>query len=185
MANPCRFPTHAFVVLTLQKLVHLYDSDSEDSDSDPDNDAQSHKSGASKRSRLSPKKLLRRFRRKFRNLAENEKEGGLGGTKTSVPEPAVYLRPQSTGFSDLADTGGINQLRTLQRYHASSPNDPRAQFMEKNSALSSRNLAVACEQVSMFLTNDNSIISFFEQSAEDIELPIIRRLQTNDTIIRQ
>lgn len=57
--------------------------------------------------------------------------------------------------------------------------------MEKNSALASRNLAVACEQVSLFVTNDNTIISFFEQSAQDVESPIIRRLQTNDTIIRQ
>jgi hypothetical protein len=180
LANHRRFPTHAFIVLTLQKLVHLYDSDSEHSDSD--NDTHSHKSQASKRSARFPKKLLKRLRRKFRSVAENEKEGGLGGTKTSSPEPPVYLRPQSTGFSDVAGPG---QLRTLQRYHVSSPNDPRAQFMEKNSALSSRNLAVACEQVSMFLTNDNSIISFFEQSAEDIELPVIRRLKTNDTIIRQ
>jgi hypothetical protein len=57
--------------------------------------------------------------------------------------------------------------------------------MEKNSALASRDLAVACEQVAMFITNDNTIISFFEQSAEDVEVPIIRRLQTTDTIIRQ
>lgn len=29
-----RFPTHVFIVLTLQKLVHVQDSDSEDSDSE-------------------------------------------------------------------------------------------------------------------------------------------------------
>jgi hypothetical protein len=180
LANRRRFPTHAFIVLTLQKLVHLYDSDSEHSDSD--NDTRSHRSQASKRSASLPKKLLKRLKRKFHSVTENEKDGGRAGTKTSSPEPPVYLKSQSTGFSDVVGPG---QLRTLQRYHVSSPNDPRAQFMEKNSALSSRNLAVACEQVSLFLTNDNSIISFFEQSAEDIELPVIRRLQTNDTIIRQ
>lgn len=108
--------------------------------------------------------------------------GGLGTDKASIPDDlGGYLRSQPTGFSDVPDT---SQLRTLQQYHA-SPNDPRTQFMEKNSALASRSLVVACEQVSMFITNDNSIISFFEVSAQDIEAPIIRRLQTNDTIIRQ
>jgi hypothetical protein len=57
--------------------------------------------------------------------------------------------------------------------------------MEKHSALASRNLAVACEQVSMFITNDNVIISFFELSGRDVEAPIVRRLQTSDTVIRQ
>jgi Mg2+ and Co2+ transporter CorA len=57
--------------------------------------------------------------------------------------------------------------------------------MEQNSALASRDLAVAAEQVSIFIMNDNTIISFFEMSAEDIAKPIIRRLQTPDTILRQ
>jgi hypothetical protein len=165
--------------LTLQKLVHLDDSDSEDSD----DDANSRKSGFSRRSTRSSRKLLRRIRRAFRGGTggEQEKEGLGTGNGPITGDLGGYLRSQPTGFSDVPD---ISQLRTLQRYHA-SPNDPRTQYMEKNSALSPRNLAVACEQVSMFLTNDNTIISFFEQSAQDIEGPIIRRLQTNDTIIRQ
>ncbi|KAK4152646.1 hypothetical protein C8A00DRAFT_34624 [Chaetomidium leptoderma] len=174
------FPTHAFVVLTLQKLVHLYDSESEDSDSE--DDAQSRKSGRSRRSAGSSSRLLRRLRRAFRGRTSDGREKHVGADKASTTDNlGVYLKSQPTGFSDVPDTG---LLRTLQRYHA-SPNDPRTQFMEKNSALSSRNLAVACEQVSMFITNDNSIISFFEQSAQDIEDPIVRRLQTIDTIIRQ
>ena len=57
--------------------------------------------------------------------------------------------------------------------------------MEKNSALAYKKLAIFCEQVSMFITNDNCIISFFEGSAQDVEGPILRRLQISDTIIRQ
>ena len=37
----------------------------------------------------------------------------------------------------------------------------------------------------MFLTNDNTVISFFEYSAQDIETPIVRRLQSPETILRQ
>lgn len=56
--------------------------------------------------------------------------------------------------------------------------------MQQHSALVSRHLVVACEQVAMFVTHDNTIISFFESSAVDVEAPIIRR-QTRDTIVRQ
>ncbi|KAH6625090.1 hypothetical protein B0J18DRAFT_479925 [Chaetomium sp. MPI-SDFR-AT-0129] len=178
------FPTHAFVVLTLQKLVRLYDSDSDDSDSDleSDDDARSRKSAFSRRSGKPVGKLLKRFRKAVRDKGYNEKEKHPKLGKHAVATaPGVYVKTQPTGFSDLAD---ISQLRTLQRYQA-SPNDPRTKYMEKHSALASRHLAVACEQVSMFLTDDNCIISFFEQSAQDIEAPIIRRLQTNDTILRQ
>ena len=41
--------------------------------------------------------------------------------------------------------------------------------MEKYSSLSSKGLRVSVEQVSMFMTEDGTIISFFENSADDIE----------------
>lgn len=41
--------------------------------------------------------------------------------------------------------------------------------MEKYSSLSSKGLRVSVEQVSMFLTEDGTIISFFENSADDVE----------------
>lgn len=180
LLTSCRFPTHAFIVLTLQKLVHLYDSDSDDSDSE--RDSESLQSGDSKRSGRFTRRWLRRLRRVFRGESSHAPNADPGTSKAPIPgDLGGYLRSQPTGFSDVPDA---SQLRTLQQYHA-SPNDPRTMFMEKHSALSSRNLAVACEQVSMFVTNDNSIISFFEISAQDIEAPIVRRLQTNDTIIRQ
>ncbi|KAK4446188.1 hypothetical protein QBC34DRAFT_450981 [Podospora aff. communis PSN243] len=74
--------------------------------------------------------------------------------------------------------------RTLHRYHA-SPNTPRTQFMEERSALLSRHLAVAAEQVSIFLTSDNTVIAFFESSADDVEVPILTRLTSPSTILRQ
>lgn len=176
----CRFPSHAFIVLTLQKLVHLYDANSDASDSD--GDGASLASGLSKRSGRTSKRLLRRLKRVFRGRTNADLDEKLRIGKVPVQgDLGGYLRSHPTGFSHLPD---ISEIRTLQRYHA-SPNDPRTHFMEENSALSSRNLAVACEQVSMFVINDNTIISFFEVSAQDIEAPIIRRLQTNDTIIRQ
>ncbi|KAL8638229.1 MAG: hypothetical protein Q9228_004598 [Teloschistes exilis] len=78
----------------------------------------------------------------------------------------------------------LTQLRTLQRYHG-GPNEERIQFMEKHSALASKNLGVSVEQVSVFLTADNTTLSFFEDSAEDIETPILARLNTPETILRR
>ncbi|KAK3944338.1 putative transporter [Diplogelasinospora grovesii] len=169
------FPTHAFIVLTLQKLVHLFDSDDEDSD----DDAKSWTSGRSH------KTFWKRMKRMFggRRLGRQAAETGLETGNTDTASGGVHgdIMSQPTGFSDALDP---TQIRTLQRYHA-SPNDSRARFMERHSALHRKDLAVACEQVSMFITRDNTIISFFEYSATDIENPIIRRLQTPDTIIRQ
>lgn len=175
------YPTHAFIVLTLQKLVHLYDSSDDDSSSSDDDAASrtSKKSVLSRRSGRTPRRLLRRLKRTFQG--KSRADPSIEDGKSSSQDPPFYLQTQPTGLSDAPD---VSQLRTIQRYHA-SPNDPRTQFMEKNSALASHNLAVACEQVSMFITNDNTIISFFELSAQDIEDPIIRRLQTSNTIIRQ
>lgn len=44
---------------------------------------------------------------------------------------------------------------------------------------------MSIEQVSIFLVDNNTIISFFEHSADDIEEPILRRLTSADTILRK
>jgi Mg2+ and Co2+ transporter CorA len=94
----------------------------------------------------------------------------------------------------------IQKLRTLQRYRG-GPNNERMEYMERHSPLTRRKLAVSAEQVSIFLMNgmfsiyfsrlqlifvlDNTVISFFESSADDIEAPILHRLSTPDTILRR
>lgn len=83
-----------------------------------------------------------------------------------------------------ASNASLTTVRTLQRFHG-GPNEERITFMEKHSALSSKNLGVSVEQVSIFLTADNTVISFFESSAEDIETPIITRLSAPETILRR
>jgi Mg2+ and Co2+ transporter CorA len=57
--------------------------------------------------------------------------------------------------------------------------------MERHAVLSPIGLGVAIEQVSMFLHADNTVTSFFETSADDIEAPIVRRLSSPGTILRQ
>lgn len=106
-----------------------------------------------------------------------------GSSKDKGYVPNGFRRNDSGALDDSAD-GIALPVRTLQRYHG-GPNEERIQFMEKHSTLATKNLAVAIEQVSIFLTSDNTVISFFEGSAEDIEAPMIPRLVTPETILRR
>lgn len=56
--------------------------------------------------------------------------------------------------------------------------------MEQHSALTKKKRAVSVEQVSIFICSDNTVISFFEHSAADIEVPILTRLKSENTILR-
>ncbi|KAK5653172.1 hypothetical protein OQA88_9271 [Cercophora sp. LCS_1] len=170
-----RYPTHAFIVLTLQKLGRIEGDDSSDddiSDSDLDSDTLGRVSDQDDRSPIDRGIFLNKLRKLFRSKSDNEVVDMNDKTLSDHLED----QPPRTEVAE--------QYRTLQTYHAAL-SDPRTVFMEKHSALSSKGLAVACEQVSMFITQDNTIISFFELSADDVERPIIRRLQISDTIIRQ
>ncbi|KAK2592700.1 hypothetical protein QQS21_009601 [Conoideocrella luteorostrata] len=153
------YPNHAFIIMTLQKLVHVVDDDD------------SSASSVSMRS----KSLIKGF---------------LNGFGKSMPQsemdPERHIRDANGGpvLSDGSTLEETSMLRSLQRYHASG-NEARTEFMEKHSSLSQYNMAVSAEQVSIFLTNDNTVISFFEISAADVERPIVTRLSTPGTILRE
>lgn len=170
--------------MTLQKLVHLRESDAEDSDVSEDEDdraswstGRNHRDG---RSNSHYGAISGRLRSMFhRPRSPKIAEGGLENGRYALP-----TGPQPSQPSTPPGSQNPALFRTIQRYH-SSTNDARTVFMERHSALAARELAVAAEQVSIFVTDDNTIISFFELSAEDVEVPIVRRLQNRDTILRQ
>lgn len=174
-----RYQHHAFLVFTCQKLVRMMDPDSSSDDSDDGFERRSMKSHSSK------KGLGRRLKRWW-NSDQRSKDLHTSASSSlesggTIPPLNDLLEHQATGFSDVFNP---STLTTLQRYRASS-NEARNDFMERHSALAERGLAVAAEQVSMFLTSDNTVIAFFEQSADDVEKPILSRLATPDTILRQ
>ncbi|KAI1758613.1 hypothetical protein GGR53DRAFT_516508 [Hypoxylon sp. FL1150] len=173
------YANHAFVILTCQKLVRLIEDDSSDDDSDGD-DRGSVKSSNSHASIKSLTRKLKRWltRKKIEHpTAASVLESGTRQTGT----PGHEFTHKPTGFSDVFNP---NTLCTLQRFHA-SPNSTRTEYMEKHSALAARGLAVMAEQVALFITSDNTVIAFFEQSADDVEKPILARLGSPTTILRQ
>ncbi|KAI1143639.1 hypothetical protein F5Y05DRAFT_401037 [Hypoxylon sp. FL0543] len=173
------YTNHAFIILTCQKLVRILEDDSSDDESD-NGDGHSVKSN---KSFSSMKSLARKFSHWFsRKKVEHPTAAAIleSGTQPQLSRNQSF-KHQATGFSD---TFNPNTLCTLQRYH-SSGNSARTEYMEKHSALASRGLAVMVEQVAMFITSDNTVIAFFEQSADDVEKPILDRLASPATILRQ
>lgn len=112
--------------------------------------------------------------------------------------PTLHARSFTNGASEINKSPGIFvaangdihlhtstvPFKTLQRYHG-GPNEDRTEYMERVSPLTQKSLAVSVEQVSIFLSADNTVVSFFENSAADVELPIITRLNSPDTVLRR
>ncbi|GAB7344463.1 hypothetical protein MBLNU457_2301t1 [Dothideomycetes sp. NU457] len=73
---------------------------------------------------------------------------------------------------------------TLQQRRSPASKE-RTRYMEKISPLSRRNLAVSVEQVSIFMMDDNTVISIFERSALDVLRPLAGRLYQEGTILRK
>ena len=176
------------MILPLQKLIKLRpdpDRDSERWDTQREKrDAKASRESHAERTileRLSFKSFLAKMMPKNRSQTAPAKLRGSSRDNGYVP--SGFRRKDSAALDDGAD-GIPLPVRTLQRYHG-GPNEERIQFMEKHSTLATKNLAVAVEQVSIFLTSDNTVISFFEGSAEDIEAPMIPRLVTSETILRR
>ncbi|TGO21608.1 hypothetical protein BPAE_0210g00130 [Botrytis paeoniae] len=170
------YTDHTYVVLTLQKLVHLHPDKDSDSESDSDDEEDITLEAPRKRKRGPIRKALYKLMKR-RNSNATPIDALAGGVHDTTKE---FI----TGHTDGVQSSPVQKLRTLQRYHG-GPNQERAAHMEKISPLTQKKLAVSAEQVSIFLTADNTVISFFENSADDIEEPILHRLSNSDTILRK
>ncbi|KAI1378386.1 hypothetical protein F4677DRAFT_413099 [Hypoxylon crocopeplum] len=169
------YTNHAFIILTCQKLVHKIEEDSDDEYTGDERSMRSNKSNSSVKS------MTKKFKRWIsKEKVEHPTAAAIVDFEKGL-NPGHDLAHQSSGFSDVFNP---STLRTLQRYRA-SPNDARTEYMEQHSALRERGKAVMAEQVAMFITSDNTVIAFFEQSADDVEKPILARLASPTTILRQ
>lgn len=164
------YSDHCYMVLTLQKLVwlHVDKEASEDSDSE-------EFTGNEFRSRKRRKPNL--WQRMFPTSHKKQKPRPMSDGE-SVDQPGLVHAHSSTEPND-----PIRPIKTLQRYHGA--NRARIEYMEDHSALAHEGQAVSVEQVSLFLTEDNTVISFFEHSAPDILSPITARLRSEETILRR
>ncbi|KAJ1337311.1 magnesium transporter [Microdochium nivale] len=181
------YSNHAFMIMSCLKLVRITEDDSSDSDSSDDDDDDDNET-YSIRGESSWAKRSRKLKSFFTGKKTQHQSAARAleaaqRKKNSRPTPVA-------GHSFTHTVSGMSQafdpvaLTTLQRFHAGG-NDARTAYMERHSALTRKGVAVMAEQVSLFLTSDNCIIAFFENSADDVEEPILARLNSPDTILRK
>ncbi|KAH7110463.1 hypothetical protein EDB81DRAFT_927079 [Dactylonectria macrodidyma] len=125
------YPNHAFIVMTLQKLVHLVDGDDGSSDS----------------SSILSRKSLGQLRETFQDFWKSRK----------------ILDPEK----DMTGNGDNTKTPLGEELHET--NEARTEFLERHSPLAPYKMAVSAEQV----------------SADDVERPIVTRLSTLGTILRE
>lgn len=189
------YSDHAYVVLNLQKLVKMRQegSDSEESGNEedsthsPKDDRSSTSSKESKNSSVKRRTkwsvvlaalldILTPSRMKDEETPKRGRDPGIRGTAEKFE---VYRHSR---FGENPKPPG--PARTIQRQRG-GPNEDRIEFMERHAVLAAKGLCVTLEQVSVFLHHDNTVTSFFEASADDVEAPIVKRLTSPETILRQ
>ncbi|KAI9715814.1 MAG: hypothetical protein M1828_000719 [Chrysothrix sp. TS-e1954] len=179
------YPDHCFMVLPLAKLVRLHEDGELSQSDDDENGHYEHK--PLPRESLFKRMISRRHRRNHPSVASNDPAEKAMGFSDDFPVGAAIFAQKSRRadlLNQSAYTSHSTPIKTLQRYHG-SPDPDRLEYMESKSTLASRNLAVSVEQVSIFLTDDNTVISIFEHSAPDILQPICNRLAQQETILRR
>lgn len=172
------YADHAFVILTLQKLVRLHQHKGIDGQCD---------CSATENYELDEK--LERVRSLPKSSQRSWWQWGREKQQSVLPR---YLDQNMDGkideyvqaHSGVSEDSPIKPIRTLHRYESAAIPEHTA-FMEKHSVLANEDLAVSVEQVSLFLLDDNTVISFFENSASDVEAPILERLQSTETMLRR
>lgn len=180
------YANHAFVIFTMLKLVHVCDDDSSsDDDSGVEADSRSYISRSSRSKKRSKfvKKISKSIGGMFQRTKQSAQAKSVRTLENGHTPSRARMDLQSYG-TDLSTAKGETLERTLQRYQA-GPNEAKIEYFEKHSALAAQGLGVIAEQVSLFITNDNTIISFFELSADVVEKQLLIRLHTEDTVLRQ
>jgi Mg2+ and Co2+ transporter CorA len=188
------YSDQAFLLLTLSKLVRTPVDEDSESDSDTDSDdseERRYKARSRSRSRHPQKKKKSKKSSLFKaakNYLFPKNEAKKQKSKDEMMSTLDGLEKQldDTPFEKIkiSTPPATTAVRTLQRYRGGYNLD-RIVYLEQHSALTEKHLTVSVEQVSIFLLADNSVISFFEHSANDVEDMILKRLRTEDTILRR
>ncbi|KAH0847591.1 hypothetical protein AYO21_01494 [Fonsecaea monophora] len=189
------YSDHTYMILPLQKLINIEDNELDyDSEVDDKEDLESVDAESEFRTRIITERQRRQRQRKrkgaIRSLIEDlQKPLRKEKKKETLRSPDIIgdgIQPSNSfRHSSKAETPWAPRtIRTMQRYHA-GPNQDRIEYMERHAVLGHKGIGVSMEQVSIFLCADNTVISFFEYSAHDVQTPIIRRLQSPGTILRQ
>lgn len=168
------YSDHAFIVLTLQKLVRVHSQDDHD-------DCDSSHNGAA-----GPADPSMNGHGGFKAKWGKDQDASNGHVlpRYERKDPADKINDFVNAHSSTSLESPVKPIRTLHRYEGSQ-NPEHTVYMEKHSALAEEDLVVSVEQVGIFLMADNTVISFFEHSSGDVQGPIMNRLQSEETMLRR
>ncbi|KAJ4372640.1 hypothetical protein N0V86_008002 [Didymella sp. IMI 355093] len=181
------YSDQAFMLLTLSKLVRTPSDDSDsDSDSEDELPRRARSRSRSRAAQHAHKKKRRSWIKKIKHVfglsTGSKHPKDVEHTPDSLEKRHTNL--DSASISHVSTSREHNEkIRTLQSGRGG--NMERILYLEQNSALADKHLTVSVEQLGIFLCADNSVISFFEHSANIIESFILKRLNTEDTILRR
>lgn len=155
-----KYPTHTFCCFPLQKLIH---------------------------------QRPRRPRKKDKLFATAVYEPTESFDQFTL-DSALSRTNQSVRLDGRGGPGGPSVAQKLEKasmntiYQWTNPQrveNKRTVFLEARRPLAKLNRAVGVEQVSLFLTDQRTVISFFEKSGNDIENPLISRIASESTLLRE
>ncbi|KAF3392014.1 hypothetical protein DPV78_010236 [Talaromyces pinophilus] len=185
------YSDHAYIVMSLQRLEKLRHHENNNDSDDVDN--KSSDNGSDSESDESSLQPVPARRRKWNVIKAALNDLLFPNSSRKKRDRKVKFAGQDQRFNGGGLPGTVNNgdfisrspmPRTLQRYRG-GPNEERIEFMERHAVLANQGLRVTLEQVSIFLNSDNTVLSFFDASASDIEAPIVKRLSSPETILRQ
>ncbi|KAG0682776.1 hypothetical protein C6P40_004019 [Pichia californica] len=134
------------------------------------------------------------------DLNNNNKNNELNRTHTSIfndnilprssktfKNEKIYSNEEEFKLSVEIEKNSRNRRLTDLTFITPTSNKykSRMEIINKMRPLMSKSLAIGIEQVSLYLTIDGTILSFFEHSAMDIERAILSRLSAEYTILRE
>uniref|UniRef100_A0A060T3A0 ARAD1C39006p n=1 Tax=Blastobotrys adeninivorans TaxID=409370 RepID=A0A060T3A0_BLAAD len=95
-------------------------------------------------------------------------------------------RESASSEPSVAEKLAQTQMRTIYQWNNPEHEiNARSLYLEARRPLANIKKAVGMEQVSLFLAEENIVISFFEKSAPDIENPILSRLSAPSTVLKE
>ena len=175
------YSDHAFLILTLQKLVRIHSHDKHEECDCPHMPYEA--TDGSPNVYDDQPKRVKTWRKAFNSAkAHTSKDPVL--PRYEETDPASKIDDLIKAHSSTDIESPIKPIRTLHRYEGTQ-NPEHTAFMERHSALAEEDLVVSVEQVAIFLLADNTVISFFEHSGADVEGPIIERLESPETMLRR
>ncbi|KAH3675984.1 hypothetical protein WICMUC_002280 [Wickerhamomyces mucosus] len=128
--------------------------------------------------------LIKLVRNKDAQVSESKLHDILGWVRGDGEQKNLFNPPfKGNNLTELIPK--LHQMRRLnQIFQPAGPSKRKLKILDDERPLSYRNLFVGIEQVSFFILSNNTVLTFFESSGDDIENAILNRITSDETILR-